>query len=118
MMKLSINQLAEISAFTGAPVERTITWKQGDKSFDATVYVRPLGYRSAVADLTAVTNNTDPVAARIAACICDEDGKPIFTPADITGESDPNRGPLNGNLTIALLQVIAEVSALGKEPAS
>ena len=41
-MQLSIQSLKEAGAFTGAPVERTVTWKQGDKEFTATVYVRPL----------------------------------------------------------------------------
>ena len=38
----------------------------------------------------------------------------MFTPDDITGDADPDRGPLDGNLTMALLQVIAEVNGLGK----
>ncbi|PRW05730.1 hypothetical protein CSB88_6291 [Pseudomonas aeruginosa] len=48
----------------------------------------------------------------------DEEGKPVFTPADITGEADPSRGALDGNLTIALLTVIAEVNNLGKTTSS
>jgi hypothetical protein len=113
-MSLSIDSLREMGAFTGAPVEREITWKQGDNELTATVYVRPLSYRSAVSDLRAVTDHGDPVAGRIAACICDEHGKPVFTPEDITGDADPDRGPLDGNLTMALLQVIGEVNGLGK----
>ena len=38
----------------------------------------------------------------------------MFTPGDITGEADPERGALDGNLTMALLAVIAEVNSLGK----
>jgi hypothetical protein len=113
-MSLSIDSLREMGAFTGAPVEREITWKQGERELTATVYVRPLSYRSAVSDLRAVTDHGDPVAGRIASCICDEHGKPVFTPDDITGDADPDRGPLDGNLTMALLQVIAEVNGLGK----
>jgi hypothetical protein len=113
-MSLSIDSLREMGAFTGAPVEREITWKQGDKELTATVYVRPLSYRSAVSDLRAVTDHGDPVAGRIAACICDEHGKHVFTPEDITGDADPDRGPLDSNLTMALLQVIAEVNGFGK----
>ena len=51
-----------------------------------------------------------PVAGRIAACICDAEGQAIFTPADVTGDADPDRGPLDGNLTVALLSAIAEVT--------
>lgn len=60
----------------------------------------------------------DGVAGRIAASICDEEGKPVFTPADITGEADPDRGSLDGALTIALLVAIKEVNDLGKTTSS
>lgn len=115
-MQLSIDSLKQMGAFTGAPVEREITWKQGEDELTATVYVRPLSYLSARADLAALTGKADGVAGRIAACICDPEGKPVFTAADITGEADPERGPLDGNLTMALLAVIGEVNGLGKTP--
>ncbi|MNE45132.1 hypothetical protein D3C80_1394040 [compost metagenome] len=65
-----------------------------------------------------MVGKVDGVAGRIAASICDEDGKPVFTPGDITGEADPERGALDGNLTVALLSAIAEVNSLGKTPTS
>lgn len=117
-MQLSIQSLKEAGAFTGAPVERTVTWKQGDKEFTATVYVRPLSYRAAVSDLQALAGKVDGVAGRIAASICDAEGNPVFTPGDITGEADPERGALDGNLTMALLSAIAEVNNLGKQAPS
>lgn len=113
-MQLSIQSLKDAGAFTGAPVEKEVTWKQADKEFTATVYVRPLSYKTAVSDLQALAGKVDGVAGRIAASICDADGKPVFTPGDITGEADPERGALDGNLTMALLAVIAEVNQLGK----
>lgn len=114
-MNLSIESLAEMGAFTGAPVEKEITWKQGEDELKATVFVRRLSYKSAVADLKAMqSEDLDMVAGRIASCICDEKGKPIFKPEDITGEADPDRGPLDGNLTMSLLAVIGEVNDLGK----
>ena len=113
-MHLSIDSLREVGAFTGAPVEKEITWKQGDKEFTATVFVRPLSYLSAKSDLLAMGGKGDAVAGRIAASICDAEGKPVFTPEDITGEADPDRGPLDGNLTMALLQAIGEVNGMGK----
>jgi hypothetical protein len=113
-MKLTISSLAELGAFTGKPVEREITWKQGENEVTATVFVRPLSYLSAISDLQAISGKHDGVAGRIAASICDESGSPIFKPEDITGDADPERGPLDGNLTMALLQVIGEVNGLGK----
>jgi hypothetical protein len=117
-MSLTIDSLREMGAFTGAPVEREITWKQKGKELTATVYVRPLSYKSAVSDIRSIGADGDPVAGRIAACICDEVGKPVFTPDDITGDADPGRGPLDGNLTVALLTVIAEVTGMGETQAS
>lgn len=113
-MLLNLDNLKQAGAFTGAPVERSIKWKQGEKELEATVFVRPLGYRAAVTDLAAAGGKVDPVAGRIAASICDAEGRPVFTPGDITGEADPERGALDGNLTVALLVVIGEVNGAGK----
>ena len=114
-MDLTLDSLKEMGAFTGAPVEKEITWKQGDKEHTATVFVRRLSYKSAVSDIKAMqSEEKDVIAGRIASCICDKSGKPIFTPEDVTGDADPDRGPLDGNLTMALVTVIGEVNELGK----
>lgn len=117
-MELSIANLKQAGAFTGRPVKKSIVWKQGEEEFDATVYVRPLGYAAAVSDVLAIAGKQDSVAGRIAASICSETGEPVFTVADITGQADPDRGALDGNLTVALLAVIQEVNSLGKVPSS
>ncbi|TCL06912.1 phage tail assembly chaperone family protein, TAC [Sodalis ligni] len=113
-MKLTLESLKEKGAFTGRPVEKEITWKQGDDEITATVFIRPLGYHSTKSDLLAMGGKIDNVAGRIAASVCDEEGHPVFTPEDITGEADPERGALDGALTIALLVAINEVNDLGK----
>ncbi|WP_444909328.1 phage tail assembly chaperone family protein, TAC [Microbulbifer sp. TRSA005] len=117
-MELSIESLQQQGAFSGAPVKRSITWKQGEQELSATVYVRRLSYHSAVSDVAALRGEGDVIAGRIAACIVDAEGKPVFTPADITGEADPQRGPLSANLTQALLLEIGAVNNLGKTPSS
>lgn len=113
-VSLSVAGLQKAGAFTGRPVEKKIRWKQGDEELTATVYVRPLGFQAAVSDVLTATNKQDGVAGRIAASICDQDGKAVFTVADITGEADPERGALDGNLSVALLMAIGEVNNLGK----
>lgn len=113
-MLMTLDNLKQAGAFTGAPVEKQIMWKQGEQKLEATVFIRPLGYRTAVTDLAAARGTVDPVAGRIAASICDAEGKPVFTPGDITGEADPERGALDGNLTMALLLAISEVNGAGK----
>ncbi|WP_444934967.1 phage tail assembly chaperone family protein, TAC [Microbulbifer sp. JTAC008] len=117
-MELSIESLQQQGSFSGAPVKRSITWKQGDEEFTATVYIRRFSYYSAVNDVEALRGKVDLVAGRIAACVVDAEGKPVFTPADVTGEADPERGPLNENLTQALLMEIGAVNNLGKVKSS
>lgn len=113
-MRLTLENLKKKGAFTGRPVEKEISWKQGDEELSATVFVRPMGYHAATSDVLAIGGKVDGVAGRIAASICDEDGKPVFSPADITGEADPERGALDGALTVALLVAIQQVNDLGK----
>ena len=128
-MQLNIDNLKGIGAFTGAPVEKEIKWKQGDVEHTATVFIRPLSYKSTVSDLQAVNDKKDPVAARIACSVCGPDGVPIFTVDDITDgpiipdiesrieggtEGTKRMGALDGNLAMALLAAIAEVNYLGK----
>lgn len=130
-MNLNLETLKQTGAFTGAPVEREITWKQGGEEFAGTVFVRALSYHSAASDVAALADKRDGLAGRIAACICDQHGKPVFTAQDITDgpvvldesgtpvlddDGAPKRtgGALDGNLTMALLTVIAEVSTGGK----
>ena len=117
-MKLNLETLASVGAFTGRPVEREIKWMQDGKQIVATVFVRPLGYQTAVNDVLSATGRVETYAGRIAASICDEEGRPVFTVADITGDADPGRGALDGNLTVALMMVIAEVNNLGKTMSS
>lgn len=114
-MKLSIDSLKTAGAFTGRPVEKEITWfNQDGEELTATVFIRPMGYHSARSDALAASGIHDGIAGRIAASICDENGKAVFTPADITGEATPERGALDGALTVALLLAIQEVNELGK----
>lgn len=114
MDTLSLESLEQQGAFTGAPVAKEITWTIDGTEHTATVYVRKLSYLAAVSDVRASQGQVDGIAGRIAAAICDEAGKPVFTPEDITGEADPERGALHRNLTLALLGVIGEVNAPGK----
>lgn len=124
-MRLDVAALAEAGGFSGGPVKREITWKE----FTFDVYVRRLSYHSAVSDVRAVGANGDIAASRIAACIVDEAGKPVFTSADITGiqedgtpvmveDDDGNlveRGALDAELAMTLMAVITEVNGLGKQ---
>lgn len=126
-MKLSVDSLQQAGGFAGAPVEREVSWKVGKEEYTATVYVRKLSYHSAVGDIRAIANHEELAAARIANCIVDEEGKPVFQVSDVTGvlpDGTPvmtvtdgqsvERGPMIDSLVTALLVVIGEVNDLGK----
>ena len=129
-MKLTLDSMKKTGSFTGRPVAKEITWRQGGETFTATVYVRPLGYQAAVSDVLAAGGKQDNIAGRIAAAICDEEGNTVFTVLDIThGPLDPAElakdpestkrlGALDGNLTVALMVAINEVTNMGKTPNS
>lgn len=130
-MKLTLEALKGAGSFTGRPVEKEIKWRQNGTDFTATIFVRPLGYQTAVGDVISVASKQDTIAARIAASICDEHGNPVFSsPLDITHgpldpvelEKDPEStkrlGSLDGALSVALLFAIQEVNDLGKTKSS
>lgn len=118
-MKLTADILAAHGGYVPRQaVEKEIKWKHEGETFKATVNVLPLSYATAKSDIVASQLKTDPLAARIAHCIVDDQGNPMFTVADITGDADPERGPLSNGLTHEFLRVIGEVSGLGKPPAT
>ena len=113
-MELTKDSFKHEGIFSGVPIEKEITWKTNGTEYTVTVFIRQLAYQAAVSDIMARIHGGDALAGRIAACICDRNGLAIFTPQDITGEADPARGPLDGNLTLALLTAISEANSLGE----
>lgn len=118
-MKLNLQTLAEHGGTAGKPVEKQITVHDAQgQEVTFTVYVRPMSFRTALSDIDRYGNKADAVAGRIASSICDENGQDVFTPEDVTGESDRVQGPLTHEMTMALLNVIGEVNGMGKTKAS
>lgn len=113
-MELTRDALKSLGAFVGAPVRKEITWDNGEEQLTSVVYIKRLSYASTMAEMQAVHGSKDATAVRIASSVCDKDGQPIFAVEDITGEADPERGPLAGALSVALLAAIADVNGLGK----
>ena len=127
-MGLSLESLQKSGGFVGAPVKRQLEWPPGSGQ-QHDVYVRRLGYTTAVEDLKSLSSKGDVGAHRIALCIVDDQGEPIFplhtirgqnedgTPATYTnddGEEVP-LGEMSDELTVALLGLIGEVNDLGKK---
>lgn len=119
-MNLTMETLAANGGFVSRKaVPKAIKLKnENGEEFAATVHVLPLSYVTAKNDIVATQLKSDPLAARIAHCIVDEEGNRLFTVADVLGEANEERGPLSNSLTHELLRVIGEVSQLGKRPAS
>ncbi len=114
-MQLTLDTLKETGAFTGRPVEKEIKWKGRDgKEHIATVYVRPMGYHTTKAELLAYNGKSDPIAERIAAHICDQDGAPVFTAADILGTASPGSWGAGRSDCYGPPAAIHDVNELGK----
>lgn len=124
MAVLSKAALLESQSFVAAlPEPKDITWttynEHGEECQQGpyTVYVRQRSYSTATAEMRAIYEGDQSdaglaVAARIAACIVDEQGRPLFTMADIIGNDE--HGPINDSLTSALLAAIGEVNGHGQ----
>lgn len=127
-MKLTLETLRHVGAFTGGVVRREIEWLQNGEMVRAEVWVRPLSYQTATADINSMRAGDGPWPRRVALCICHEDGSPVFQLSDITGIGDDGKpvmtvtddgkeveqGGLNQSLFDALMLLIVEVSNLGK----
>lgn len=130
-MLLTTDTISKLGGYTGGPVKRTVKWKHNGEDFEAEVWVRAMSYHTAVNDLAGLGESRGLVVARrLSACLCDEEGTPLFQVSDITGVKDDGtpvmakdpesgemveRGPICTGLTNALLEVIGEVSGLGKK---
>ncbi len=112
-MQLTKEAFQTQGVFTGRPVRKEITWKCGDEELSATTWIRMMSYLDVDSEIAAKGKRYS-LAERIAGAVCDENGVPVFTVADITGEAEPGRGPLDAGLSMALLRAINEVWA-GKQ---
>ena len=109
-MELSIAALAAAGAFAAPSVKKDIEWHSAAGIQKATVYVAHESYISVTQRWDAQEQGFDVTAQRIASCIVDKDGKPVFTVADIVGGAETGHGPLCAELAIVLLAAIGEVN--------
>ena len=119
-MGLNLKDLVAQGAFVSASeptVKREITWHntEGEEQ-KADVWVRLASYHTITNTWKAAEGNQEHLAARIATMICDEDGAPIFTTADVLGTADPSRGPICDTLFLALISAVNEANAGKKSP--
>ena len=104
-------------AFVGLPELKTVKYSKDGNDFEFDVYIRKLSYQSAVNDGKSLSKNPDAlVAGRIAACVVDVAGKPVFESVDqVMGLGKyASAGPLNEDLSFALYTAVKEVNYPGK----
>ncbi len=114
-MELTLDSIKQAGGFTKSrAVKREIKWLNDEgKEFNATVYVRPQSFVSAVAlSGSLAAGCPDQLTAEIVAGIVDESGKPIFTVEDLVGNEE--HGPLCDGLGMALWYEIHTVNRLGE----
>lgn len=119
-MALNLKDLVAQGAFVSASeptVKREIKWHNVDgEEQKADIWVRLASYHTITNTWKAAEGNQEHLAARIATMVCDEDGAPIFTTADVLGTADPSRGPICDTLFLALITAVNEANAGKKSP--
>lgn len=119
-MTLNLKDLVAQGAFVSAlepTVKRAIEWVNlnGEPvKFD--VWIRLASYHTVTNTWKAAEGNQEHLAARIATMVCDSEGAPIFTTADVLGTADPSRGPICDTLFLALITAVNEANSGKKSP--
>lgn len=109
-MDLNIASLKAAGAFISAPQKKEVSWHANGKPQKATVYVLQESFISLTQRWDAQDRGGDLAAQRIASCITDKDGVPVFTVEDVVGGPETGHGPLCAELAIVLLAAIGEVN--------
>lgn len=118
-MGLNLKDLIEQGAFVKQPfVKRQITWHNTEgEELTAEICVRLASYHTITNTWKAAEGNQEHLAARIATMVCDEDGGPIFTTADILGTTGiEGRGAMCDTLFLALITAVNEAQTVKKSP--
>lgn len=106
-MDLNVENLKELGAFAGGPVQKRVTWTSINDSGEeientAITYVRRASCATFEQEVKALSNNQEVIATRIASSICLKDGTPVFTYEQAL--------ELRDSLAEALFKLILEVN--------
>ena len=117
-MALNLKDLVAQGAFVKEPfVKRQIKWHNTEgEELTADICVRLASYHTITNTWKAAEGNQEHLAARIATMVCDEDGGPILSTADVLGTADPARGPICDTLFLALITAVNEVNSAKTTP--
>lgn len=118
-MALNLKDLVAQGAFVKEPfVKRQITWYNTEgEELTADICVRLASYHTITNTWKAAEGNQEHLAARIATMVCDEEGGPIFTTADILGTTGiEGRGAMCDTLFLALITAVNEAQSAKTKP--
>lgn len=118
-MTLNLKDLVAQGAFVKEPfVTRQITWHNTEgEELTADICVRLASYHTITNTWKAAEGNQEHLAARIATMVCDEEGGPIFTTADILGTTGiEGRGAMCDTLFLALITAVNEAQSAKTNP--
>jgi Phage tail assembly chaperone, TAC len=119
-MSLNLKDLVASGAFISAAepfVKREIEWLNTEGvAQKADVFVRLASYHTVTNTWKAAEGNQEHLAARVATMVCDAEGAPIFSTADLLGTADPARGPICDTLFLALISAVNEANSGKKSP--
>ncbi len=116
---LSLKDLVAQGAFVKeAFVKRQITWHNTEgEELTADICVRLASYHTITNTWKAAEGNQEHLAARIATMVCDEEGGPIFSTADILGTTGiEGRGAMCDTLFLALISAVNEAQSAKTNP--
>lgn len=116
---LNLKDLVSQGAFVKeAFVKRQITWHNTEgEELTADICVRLASYHTITNTWKAAEGNQEHLAARIATMVCDEDGGPIFSTADILGTTGiEGRGAMCDTLFLALITAVNEAQSAKTNP--
>ena len=107
MQNLTLDLITAKGGFSTAGLTRKVVkWGEGN---EAIVWVRPHSIALTVNNYIDM-DDSERVAKNIAASICNEDGSPIFSWKDITGEAVEGRGALCEELVVQLVIAVSEAN--------
>jgi hypothetical protein len=118
-MTLNLKDLVAQGAFVKEPfVKRRITWRNTEgEELTADICVRLASYHTITNTWKAAEGNQEHLAARIATMVCDEEGSPIFSTADILGTTGiEGRGAMCDTLFLALITAVNEAQSAKTSP--
>lgn len=119
-MAFNLKDLVEAGAFVSAAepfVKREIKWHNTEGvEQEATIYVRLASYHTITNTWKAAEGNQEHLAARIATMVCDAEGGPVFSTADVLGTASPDRGPICDTLFLALITAVNEAQSAKTKP--